>query len=157
MNVYLMIGLPGSGKSSWAAKKALEPNTYIVNRDSLYKMLGGRYDCYSKELSSIVAAGINSMVTALLMRECNVILDETHTTRSRRLRSLEVLREYRDLTQVRVVYVHCTETERNLDYRLKEDRGLSASRWGDVIRGMKEGFEDYTDEDYDELIMVDDI
>ena len=40
-----------------------------------------------------------------------------------------------------------TETERNLEYRMKDPRGETKSKWGMVIGGMKKRFQDLTEEE----------
>ena len=152
ITVYILIGLPGSGKSYWAKRKAVdEPNTVILNRDSLYTMLAGEYR-YNETLAEVVKAAFTAILQAILGSGFNLIIDETHTTKKRRQRTYNLVTSFG--YDLKIVYVHFTETERNLEYRMHDDRGQCKERWQLAINNMKVNFEPFDGEDYDELIEV---
>ncbi len=151
ITVSMLIGLPGSGKSTWAKKKTKEPKTVRINRDSLYTMLAGEYR-YDLTLSEMVESIILSTVRNALALGFNLIIDETHITKKRRAHTHDMVTAFGH--DVKIVYVHFTETERNLEYRMRNDRGQDRDKWQSVINGMKADFESFEGEDFDELIEV---
>ena len=51
LNLYILIGNIGSGKSTWAREKVKStPRTIIVNRDALRTMVGGGEYIFDKEM-----------------------------------------------------------------------------------------------------------
>jgi predicted kinase len=81
--LILMVGLPGSGKSTWARKYSDRYSTPIVNRDSVRRALHGSW--WAKEAEDMVAAIAKVMVKALFLAGHNeVILDEANHTRRAR-------------------------------------------------------------------------
>src|SRR5690606_5236233 len=78
--LYILRGLPASGKSTWAKNKAKEePNTIIVNRDSIRTMLKGEYKLFpfgSKMEELVSDIEMTSMQSGLIMGY-NVIIDST--------------------------------------------------------------------------------
>ena len=151
MTIYMLIGLPGSGKSEWSKKKTKEPKTIRINRDSLYTMLAGEYR-YDLTLGEMVEAIILSTVRNALALGFNLIIDETHITKKRRAYTHDVITAFG--YDVKIVYVHCTESKRNLKYRMRDDRGQDKDKWESVIKGMKADFEPFDGEDFGELIEV---
>jgi predicted kinase len=79
--LIILIGLPYSGKSTWAKEQ-----TYpIVNRDSIRLALHGQR--YIREAESFVSAIEEVMVKSLFLAgHDTVIVDACHTTEKRRLR-----------------------------------------------------------------------
>jgi tRNA uridine 5-carbamoylmethylation protein Kti12 len=160
MKVYILIGLPGSGKSTWSKKFAQEnENIVIVNRDAFRTMIKSeysfnfRYEPFIKELA-------NKSVECALDRGLDVIVDETHVKAARRKEIIKIVRDFEtsyglintDYGRTKIIYVWFTETNHNLEFRLKENRGYSKDKWNDVINGMKSIFEEPTiDEGYDEI------
>ncbi len=153
MTVYILIGLPGSGKSYWAKRKVVNvPRTVIINRDALYTMLAGEYR-YNETLSEMVQALFVLMIREGLSLGFDLIIDETHTTKERRQCTYNLVTKFG--YGLKIVYVHFTETERNLEYRMRDSRGQERGKWQSVIEDMKRHFEPFDGEDYDELIKVD--
>lgn len=77
--VLILQGLPGSGKSTWAKQYCKEnPNTLILNRDSLRKMLN--YEEWTAEYENIVRK-IEISALELILDNCvnsTVIIDDTN-------------------------------------------------------------------------------
>ena len=136
MTIYLLCGIVGAGKSTWAKKKRDETEgCIIVNRDDIRKMLyGGRYvfsEVTEGVVRSIAMAAIDSAVESGL----SVIIDETHITRAKRAGVIERLYGHR------IVCVYFTETKDNLKNRMKSSRGVPEEKWKTVIDDMKAAFE----------------
>lgn len=150
--VSILIGLPGSGKSTWSKKKAVaEPRTVIINRDSIRTMLKGAY-VYDEDLEVLVKAITFSAVREALSLNFNLIIDETHTTKERRQCTYNLINLFG--YEINIVYVHFTETKRNLEYRMRDARGIEKDKWRSVIKDMTTKFEHFKGEDFDKLIEV---
>lgn len=74
----ITIGLPGSGKTTWAqAQVAQHEDTVRVNRDDLRMMLFGAY-VIDRAQEPIVTVAQEAQVTALLVAGQSVIVDDTN-------------------------------------------------------------------------------
>jgi predicted kinase len=80
----VLVGLPRSGKSTWANKNYRRLRATIVSGDDVRRALGiNRFDPKQEpEVQRI----LKIMVEALLLRGQDVIIDETNHTKFRRLR-----------------------------------------------------------------------
>lgn len=77
--VILTVGLPRSGKSTWAKKQGLP----IVNRDSIRLAFHGQ--AYIQECEDMITIIEDCMVRALFLAgHDKVIIDACHTTQKRR-------------------------------------------------------------------------
>ena len=144
--IYVLIGFPGSGKSTWAKKKATEEEmTIIINRDSIRNMIKDKYvfDSRYEGLASNIA--YNSMVEALSYN-FDVIIDETSLTKKKRS-------TWRNL-EYKFVGVWFTESEKNVEYRKNDLRGYTPEKWQEIIDSMKKSFEPPEENEFDELIKV---
>jgi len=134
----LLIGLPGSGKSTFAREMAKKnKNTIIVNRDSLRTMLKGTYS-YEKDLENLVREAAGAIVDKAVRLRFDVIVDETNLTKKKRAWWHTLLPVRHEVT---LGFSLFPQWKRNLEFRMKEPRGYDEEDWKDVIRGMKESFE----------------
>jgi len=78
LEVIILKGLPGSGKSTWAKKKMQDnPGKYkSVNKDALRDMLDSGQ--FSKDNESFVTKVRNFIIFAALEQGKNVIVDDTN-------------------------------------------------------------------------------
>lgn len=79
-NLYILRGIPGSGKSTIALEYAKNNNAYIVSFDSLRSMLAGEEDysrIYTNFTNSIVADLADTAVMELFYSRKNIIIDNT--------------------------------------------------------------------------------
>lgn len=157
--VYILIGLPGSGKTTWASKKCFnEENTIIVSRDALRSMIKANKYVFDKKYESLICQINDDAFYTALRGEFDIILDETNISMIRRKSLVSIIKEYDFFykNKTKIVYVMFTEQTNNLENRMKEDRGYSKETWNNVINLMKNNF-DYPDkqyEEYDELIEI---
>lgn len=78
--LYILRGLPASGKSTWARIQAVEDkNTIIVNRDKIREMLKGDYKLFpfGSKLEELVTVIETKSIKEGLLRYHNVIIDST--------------------------------------------------------------------------------
>lgn len=149
--VYMLIGLPGSGKSTWAKKKAKEGKTVIVNQDAIRTMLKAEY-FYDKEYEPLVHEMAVACLGDALGLGFDVILDQTNLSRSRRMFWVNLIKDNFDC---QIIYVHfCVMDESNLDRRMNEPRGQTREQWAEIIESMKKYEEmPLKSEGYDWLIL----
>jgi len=143
VKVYLLVGLAGSGKSTWARMRARKKrDTVIVCRDDLRSMLLGRYAVIPR-FESLITGLTGVMVRTAVEQGFSVIVDETNLTAARRKDWIRKLKKI-GLSAgrvIRVALVWFTETERNLSNRMKDPRGCPKKKWASVIASMKKRFE----------------
>jgi predicted kinase len=74
----------------------------------------------------------------------SVIVDETNLTARRRREWLSFLEKTAGQLRknIRTVFVWFTETEKNLENRMKDPRGLSRRKWASVVAFMKKKIEE---------------
>ena len=144
VTVYMLIGLPGSGKSTWARTRAARSKSLvIVARDELRRMLLGRYGV-DPRTEPLVTALTGAAVRFSVNRGLGAIVDETNLTirhRNRWIRNLKRI-DRRSGRAIRIVFVLFTESRRNLEYRMKDPRGMSRPEWAFVIDGMRKRIEE---------------
>lgn len=161
MTVYLTIGFPGSGKSTWSRKFAQEnENVVIINRDAFRTMIKDTYT-FNFRYEPFIKNVTNKAIEQALEHGLDVIVDETHIKAARRIEIVETIRRFEnsfglintDYGKTKIVYMWFTESEKNIEYRMREARGYNREKWVEVIEGMKRIFEAPTDkEGYNELI-----
>lgn len=150
--VYMCIGLPGSGKSTWSKKKAQNSKTIIVNQDSLRTMFKGKY-FYEKEYEPLVHETTEVCLKEALKRNFDVILDQTNLGIVRRIYWIHLIKK---CGNTKIVYVHFTENENNLSRRMTDPKSYSRETWNNIIEEMKKVFQPPSiEEKYDMLITVD--
>ena len=90
LTAYVMVGAPGSGKSTYAAKLAEIENAYVVSGDEVRKELYG-----SAEIQGNWSE-IHDRIEELVSEACGmpVILDGTHYLASYRKEAINLLKSY---------------------------------------------------------------
>lgn len=143
--VYVTVGYPGSGKSTWARKMSEDKNTVIICKDSIRHMLKNNY-VFDPIYESLVSEINKTAFHGALMAGFDIIIDETHITRAKREKCFKMLKE-RPLISSEIICVWFTENERNLENRMREARGYSEAKWAEVIASMKSNFEEPSEEE----------
>ena len=161
MTVYLTIGFPGSGKSTWSKQFAKEnENVIIINRDAFRTMIKDEYT-FNFRYEPFIKESTNKAIEQALEHGLDIIVDETHIKLARRIEIVSTIRNFEnsyglintDYGKTKIVYMWFTESNRNIDFRMKEARGYKKEKWVDVIEGMKKIFEKPTEtEGYDQLV-----
>jgi predicted kinase len=143
MIVYILVGLIGSGKSTWAREKAKEDNTIIINKDVIRQMFKGEY-FFHKDYEHLVDQMSKACFLKALQKGYNVIIDETNITKKKRAAYVEAVKEHYYMIDEPVEFeiVWFPEKRNNIENRMKEPRGYTQEQWEAVLRGMKSAFEE---------------
>jgi len=92
MNAYVMVGAPGSGKSTYAGELVLRENANIICGDSIREELYG--DASIQGNWTEIHDKIEEYVAECAERGIPVILDGTHWKRSYRAEAITLLQSY---------------------------------------------------------------
>lgn len=78
LKILILIGIPGSGKSTWAKDYVKYHDDYIrVNRDDFREMLKSAQVCENK-IEDMITGLVNQTIENALMKRLNVIVDNTN-------------------------------------------------------------------------------
>lgn len=78
LKILILIGIPGSGKSTWAKDYVKYNDNWVrVNRDDFREMLKTAQVCENK-IEDMITKLVSDTINAALMRKQNVIIDNTH-------------------------------------------------------------------------------
>lgn len=95
--LWIMCGVPGSGKSTWLRQNAFE-NSVVISRDAIrFAMLDGEDEAeYFKYEDKVWNKFINDIRTALTQND-NVYVDATHINEASRNKLLNALHLHKDV------------------------------------------------------------
>ena len=143
MIVHILVGLIGSGKSTWAREKAKEDNTVIINKDAIRQMFKGDY-FFHEDYERLVDQMSKICFLKALQKGFNVIIDETNITKKKRAAYVETVKEHYYMIDEPVEFeiVWFPEERNNVENRMKDPRGYTKEKWEAVFRGMKSAFEE---------------
>jgi len=144
MRCYQMVGVPGSGKSTWIANQDWAQDCVIVSTDEYVERFARRMGkTYSEVFDAVMKRAIRLMMRRVRWaheRNLDVIWDQTSTTVSSRARKFSALFDYDH-----VAVVFRTPAWPELKRRLDSRPGKTIPR--KVIKGMIHGWEDPTEEE----------
>jgi len=148
--VYVLCGLPGSGKSTWCEMMTKKyANTVIVSGDSMRHMVRGGPYTFDIDLEPAIDDAMRGIIQSFLAKGFDVIVDEPHLTKMQRAKIL--------LDMPRGVNVFCILFkdlgEENLNRRMANHRGYSREHWAEVLEGMRKVYVPPTlEEGFDDII-----
>lgn len=152
METYILSGLPGSGKSTWSKKKAQEVNGIIISNDYFRTMLTGSY-LFSDKYESFIYESSWMILQKALQYGFTTIYDEINITKVNRKKVIELVKDV--APDCKIICVWFKETEKNLERRMQDSRGVPEHRWSAIIDEMKKEFEIPTiDEGFHEIVMI---
>lgn len=136
----ILIGLPGSGKSTYTRKRMLDGFT-VINKDQLiYMCHGGSYD-FRKDMAPLYDNMFLSLVRTACLHGDNIIVDDVNLSMYDRALVLQQIPRY---YKVRFAYWQ-PNLELNIKNRAREPRGYTEDRWRDIISGMYSRLNDPVD------------
>jgi len=141
MKAYILIGMVGSGKSSWAKMTAgTDFNTIRVSGNDIRSMIKDRYT-FDFQLEPLVNQMKMGMIREVLLAGKDVVIDDCHLTFNSRLELCENLVEMAR-TGVDIIYVwmHCSDESANAR-RLTDLKGRTTFEWQQVIKKHRGMFE----------------
>jgi predicted kinase len=135
--MYIMCGLPGSGKSTWARKCVeKDKNTIIISKDAIRTMINGKY-VFDQDREVLVKEIVQSIISGLKLN-VNIIFDETNITSKKRQDLVFLAHQY----GYSPIIVYCKGNGNNLENRIMDDsRGYTKDQWEKVIENMAAAFE----------------
>lgn len=153
IQIYILIGLPGAGKSTWAREKASkDPGVMIVNKDAIRKMLFGRYD-YKNNVEPLIHSIALRAIGSCIERGYDVIVDETNLSKKNRLNICKDIHTMAEELKQRanIHYIEYKPSVEHLKRRLLDKRGFSEGRWIKIYNKMMEAYDPVTKEEKEEL------
>lgn len=133
--LYVMVGVPGSGKSTWAKKHLLDPNTtkYISRDEIRFSLLGPEDEYFSKE-REVWKVFMDKVQTAINDEGMNVIIDASHINKWSRRKLTNALDDA--LTRSWEIYYVVMDTSYAECCRRNDNRTGRANVPHDAIKEM---------------------
>jgi tRNA uridine 5-carbamoylmethylation protein Kti12 len=152
MNVYILCGLPGSGKSTWSQKKVKEEDAIIISNDCFRSMLTGSY-LYNEKYERLIYESSYFVLVSALKMGFGVIYDEINITKLDRAEVISVIESLQP--HCKIICVRFKDRDDCLDRRMQDSRGISRERWSVIISEMKGKFEEPDlSERFDQIVIV---
>lgn len=151
---YILVGVPGSGKSTWIAKAPVDwANTVVASTDNYVDREAKKQGkTYSEVFKATMPAAVNDMARTVIdavKNKQDIIWDQTSTTRSTRAKKLRMLPA--DYEKIAVVFP--TPDEKELTRRLGSRPGKEIPP--QVMKQMTTGWEEPSeDEGFNKIIHV---
>lgn len=136
--LYIMCGLPGSGKDTEARRIAEETGALIVCKDNIREMIFGKY-VFNAEVEPVVKE-INGLAVGVIYveSEFDIVVNECHLTAGKRKYWIELSEKY----NIKPVIVYCdTPAAVCIKRRMSEPRTYTPEKWIEVIESMVLSFE----------------
>ncbi len=145
--VYMLHGMLGSGKSTWAKKYVKDhPDTKIVSADGFREMFNGEY-AYIVELDDVITESMIAAADSLLAAGYNVIIDCGNLTKERR-------RPWMNLAGSKIaVVMPCKELSWHVSNRLNKPH-CCGKDWNAIAEGERKSLEPFPISDFDHVIHV---
>jgi predicted kinase len=142
--LYVLVGVPGSGKSTWIKEQTWMLGLNIVSTDNFVEAYAKKQGkTYSEVFEEYMPIAIELMTDhVIFVREHghDIIWDQTSTTVASRKRKFNMLPNY-----YAIAIVFSTPEEKELKRRLNSRPGKEVP-W-DVVQGMIDNFEMPTEEE----------
>jgi predicted kinase len=127
MNVHMLKGLPGSGKTTMALEMVKEDHVERVNKDDIRNMLHAGQ--YTPELEQMVIDARNAIIKIALDRGYDVVVDDTNLNPIHQEAIEDLARAYGAKFDI-------IELDTSVDECIRRDKGRENPVGEDVIRGM---------------------
>lgn len=142
--VYMLVGVPGAGKSTWIKSRDWPSNTVTVSSDRFIDdhaaKEGKTYNEVFKDYAPIAMRLMDNQVLIAKTNGCDIIWDQTNTSVKSRKAKLAMLEGYEKIA----VFFHTPEPE-VLAWRLENRPGKSIP-WN-VMLSMMDNLAEPTEEE----------
>lgn len=151
---YILVGVPGSGKSTWISKAPVDwNNTVVASTDNYVEQEAKRQGkTYSDVFKDVMPSAVNNMARTVIDAVKNnqdIIWDQTSTTRHTRAKKIRMLPSNYEVIAV----VFPTPNQQELSRRLTSRPGKNIP--DEVIKSMIDKWEEPSeDEGFDKIIHV---
>lgn len=147
--VYVLVGVPGSGKSTWVANQDWTNNCAYISTDAIVEKFAAEQNkTYSEVFESFMPTAVDLMVDQVLLARLqnkDIIWDQTSTTILSRKKKFKMLPDY-----YHIAVVFKTPQKEELDRRLKNRPGKIIPP--NVVENMIANWEEPTEkEGYKEI------
>lgn len=143
-NLYVLVGVPGSGKSTWVQNQLWSKDCAIISTDDYVSAYARSVNkTYSEVFDFFMPEAVKLMTAAVLdakEKQKDIIWDQTSTTINSRLKKLRMLPEYYS-----IAIVFNTPSTKELRKRLANRPGKNIP-W-EVVSNMIRSFELPTEEE----------
>ncbi len=148
--LYVMCGIPGSGKSTWVKNNLTENDKHISRDEIRFSMVNRREEYFSKEDKVFEQFCLD--IAAALKKGYNVFADATHINRGSRRKLLQQVAMYADSIQAIEV---CTPVSIALERNEgRKDEGLRYVPPSAIKRMYSQYEEPDYDEGFDEILIA---
>ena len=155
-NVYILIGVPGSGKSTWTSK--LEGGKHVLSSDNIIEALAAaRGTTYDDEWANNIGFATRNMMREFHSRinhpsHEDLVIDRTNMTRKSRKQFFKECFDKSKWNWIAVVFETPEETEWNRRLNSRPGKTIPA----DAIRNMLNSYEAPSfDEGFDAIMEID--
>lgn len=142
--LYILIGVPASGKSTWVANQEWAKNCVYISTDKIVEEYAHRRQAtYSDVFRDYMPTAVNLMTEEVIKareEKKDIIWDQTSTTVYSRLKKFRMLPEY-----YTIAVVFQTPNREELDRRLSNRPGKIIPK--EVVDKMIEDFQHPTEEE----------
>jgi len=145
--VYILIGLPGIGKSAWVRKQLDDDKKLTcVSKDSLRSMMWSGDYKYITEHEPLIKVQNFSCVLKALCCGYDIIVDGCHTTKKQRCAVAENIYAQFPPEEIDIIYVQfimdlAVDVPTCLARRCEDPKGLPVEAWPPIINGLAKGYE----------------
>lgn len=150
--LYMLVGVPGVGKSTWIKQQDwIDENTIVVSTDDIVEQYAEQTDrTYNEVFKEFMPTAVKLMASQVEQARNegqNIIWDQTSTTKASRAKKLRMLPEYHA-----IAVVFLTPDRGELDVRLSGRPGKHIPK--NVVDSMIAGFEMPDEEEFNEIWFV---
>lgn len=152
MELKIITGNVGCGKSFLASRLAKQFGDVVVNIDSIQQMIGGgQYELYDPKKKEIYREVEEEVIISALSRGFSVVVDRTNMDRKRRSKYILMGEEY----NAKIISYNFGMGYPNFDLprRFRNSRGIPKDTWIEVHKKMLHSYEKPSlEEGFDKII-----
>lgn len=151
---YMLIGVPGSGKSTWIAQQPFDWNRTVIASTDNYvdKIASQRGQTYSEVFDEVMPAAVRHMANTVIdavKHGHDIVWDQTSTSRKTRKKKFDMLPDNYEVVAV----VFPTPSQQELERRLASRPGKIIP--SEIVQSMIDNYQEPTEQEgYSKIIHV---